>query len=87
MTKSHRNTRRTADLIVDAGDGSGGYWVHIALLYWGTDLAEQFDREGMVARARREGEKVRVVGGQCHVYMSEQRAEDYRRNAARTLEG
>jgi hypothetical protein len=77
----------SAELIVEAGDGRGGYWVHIALLYWGTAHAERSDRQGMVAQARREGERVRVAGGTCYVYMTEQRAEDYRRLAARILEG
>jgi hypothetical protein len=74
---------RTVDLIVDAGDGKGRYWVNAGLLCWDNGL----DIPAMARKLKADGETYRLVGGRCFVLVSEQRAERYRRLAGRILEG
>ena len=74
--------QRISDLIFDAGDGKGNYWVNAGLIArnLGLTIPET------AAKLEADGEVFRLDGDKCFVLMSEVRAERYRRDAERMIE-
>ncbi len=85
MTKRNgQKIPKVSELVIDAADGAGSYWVNIGLVSWDEGL----DIESTWRKLLAEKRTVKLTyGGKRFVLLSEVEAEKYRRLAAGILEG